>query len=225
MWESSDTQQNSKTRAVRQVVDRGYSVKEVAARLGVSSHSLYKWVKAVRPDPEEERADELLVVKRENLWPDSGGRRIDPRIAWLRSTARQVLGESSRPISCSTDSEILQVHSHLAAQIRIFPSASYWLAKLNVRRRELPVVYDFGRELVFEAQVSGVPPDAQLARVVEREIDGLAIKTTMTRDAETLRAHASGKLSKTRFDPSEFRSLRKAYRSLGGIGKVGIWTR
>jgi transposase len=36
-----------KQEAVRQVVDRGYSVAEVSARLGVSSHSLYKWVKVV----------------------------------------------------------------------------------------------------------------------------------------------------------------------------------
>ncbi|VAX25828.1 hypothetical protein MNBD_NITROSPINAE02-171, partial [hydrothermal vent metagenome] len=33
--------------AVRQVLDRGYSVKEVSANLDVSSHSLYKWLKGV----------------------------------------------------------------------------------------------------------------------------------------------------------------------------------
>jgi len=32
-----------KTEAVRQVVERGYSVGEVAGRLGISSKSLYKW--------------------------------------------------------------------------------------------------------------------------------------------------------------------------------------
>ena len=36
-----------KDEAVRQVTEKGHSVQEVAARLGVSSHSLYKWVKAV----------------------------------------------------------------------------------------------------------------------------------------------------------------------------------
>ena len=34
-----------KQEAVRQIVDRGYSVAEVSARLGVSSHSLYRWVR------------------------------------------------------------------------------------------------------------------------------------------------------------------------------------
>ena len=31
--------------AVSQVVDRGYSVKEVSGRLGVSTKSLYDWIK------------------------------------------------------------------------------------------------------------------------------------------------------------------------------------
>lgn len=35
--------------AVRRVRDRGYSVKEVSANLGVSTHNLYKWLKNVRP--------------------------------------------------------------------------------------------------------------------------------------------------------------------------------
>ena len=39
--------------AVRQVTERGHSVQESAARLGVSSHSLYKWRKAVRTSRHE----------------------------------------------------------------------------------------------------------------------------------------------------------------------------
>jgi len=34
-----------KDEAVRQVLDRGYSVAEVSERLGMSTHSLYKWVR------------------------------------------------------------------------------------------------------------------------------------------------------------------------------------
>ena len=54
-----------KDEAVKQVTERGHSVQEVAARLGVSSHSLYKWVKSVRPSKEEQRGDELLDAKKE----------------------------------------------------------------------------------------------------------------------------------------------------------------
>ncbi len=38
-----------KDEAIRQVLDRGYAVKKVAERLGVSTHSLYKWIKEARP--------------------------------------------------------------------------------------------------------------------------------------------------------------------------------
>ena len=56
-----------KDEAVRQVTEKGHSVQDVAARLGVSSHSLYKWVKAVKPEKDEQRADELLEAKKEIL--------------------------------------------------------------------------------------------------------------------------------------------------------------
>ena len=53
--------------AVRQVLDRGYSVEEVSENLGVSTHSLYEWLKDVRPRPEQRRDEELLESKREVL--------------------------------------------------------------------------------------------------------------------------------------------------------------
>ena len=45
-----------KDEAVRQVVERGYSVTEVSERVSVSAHSLYKWVKAVKRKPTEAQA-------------------------------------------------------------------------------------------------------------------------------------------------------------------------
>lgn len=47
-----------KQEAVRQIVDCGHSVSEVSARIGVSAHSLYQWVKAVAPDKSEKQASE-----------------------------------------------------------------------------------------------------------------------------------------------------------------------
>ena len=56
-----------KDEAVRQVVDRGYSVAEVSDRLGVSAHSLYKWVKAVKPNKTDQHIAELVETKSEIL--------------------------------------------------------------------------------------------------------------------------------------------------------------
>jgi transposase len=52
-----------KEEAVRQVTQRGYSVREVAQRVGVSEHSLYKWVRAAGPKDAE--ATELAAAKLE----------------------------------------------------------------------------------------------------------------------------------------------------------------
>ena len=41
--------------AVKQVTDQGYSVASVSERLGVTSSSLYNWIKAYGPDSEEHR--------------------------------------------------------------------------------------------------------------------------------------------------------------------------
>ncbi len=56
-----------KDEAVRQITERGYSVAEVSARLGVSAHSLYKWVNAVKPNKTDQQASELLAAKSEIL--------------------------------------------------------------------------------------------------------------------------------------------------------------
>ncbi|EPC4608666.1 IS3 family transposase [Citrobacter freundii] len=56
-----------KEEAVRQITERGYSVAEVSDRLGVSAHSLYKWLRAIKPDNSEQYARDLLEAKSEIL--------------------------------------------------------------------------------------------------------------------------------------------------------------
>ena len=55
-----------KIEAVKQVTDRGHSVVEVANRLGMTTHSLYAWIKKYGPDSEEyqARADEQAEIQR-----------------------------------------------------------------------------------------------------------------------------------------------------------------
>ncbi|EKJ7416018.1 IS3 family transposase [Escherichia coli] len=56
-----------KEEAVRQITERGYSVAEVSDRLSVSAHSLYKWLRAIKPDNSEQHARDLLEAKSEIL--------------------------------------------------------------------------------------------------------------------------------------------------------------
>ncbi|HBT4640743.1 TPA: IS3 family transposase [Klebsiella pneumoniae] len=56
-----------KEEAVRQITERGYSVAEVSDRLGVSAHSLYKWLRAIKLDNNKQHARDLLEAKSEIL--------------------------------------------------------------------------------------------------------------------------------------------------------------
>jgi transposase len=83
-----------KDEAVRQVVDRGYSVAEVSERLGVSSHSLYKWVKAIKPDQTEQQVAELIEVKSEILRLRGQLRRTEEERDILKKAARYFAREA-----------------------------------------------------------------------------------------------------------------------------------
>jgi transposase len=77
-----------KDEAVRQVIERGYSVAQVSERLGVSAYSLYKWVKAAQPDDSEQRASELLQAKSEVLKLRAQLRRTEEERDILKKAAR-----------------------------------------------------------------------------------------------------------------------------------------
>jgi transposase len=80
-----------KEEAVRQIVDRGYAVSEVSARLGVSAHSLYKWVKAIKPDKSEQQAAELIEAKSEILKLRAQLRRTEEERDILKKAASESL--------------------------------------------------------------------------------------------------------------------------------------
>jgi len=59
-----------KIEAVKQITERGHKVAEVSARIGVSQHSLYKWIKAYGVPASERQvgnsqAEELRRLKAE----------------------------------------------------------------------------------------------------------------------------------------------------------------
>ena len=82
-----------KDEAVRQIVERGYKVSEVAERLGVSTNSLYKWVKAVRPDKTEQNTAELVEAKSEILKLRAQLRRTEEERDILKKAARYFAGQ------------------------------------------------------------------------------------------------------------------------------------
>ena len=59
-----------KIEAVKQITERGHKVADVSARLGVSLHSLYQWIRARQMSPDQRQAqglqaDEIRRLKAE----------------------------------------------------------------------------------------------------------------------------------------------------------------
>ena len=77
-----------KDEAVRQIVERGYSVTEVSERLGVSAHSLYKWVRAIKPDKTDEQAAALIEARSEVLKLRAQLKRTEEERDILKKAAR-----------------------------------------------------------------------------------------------------------------------------------------
>ena len=77
-----------KEEAVRQVLKRGHSVADVAERLGVSSHSLYQWVKSAKPDKSAQHNAELVEARSEILKLRAQLRRTEEERDILKKAAR-----------------------------------------------------------------------------------------------------------------------------------------
>ncbi len=76
--------------AVSQVTDRGYTVKEVSDRLGISTKSLYDWIKQYRK-PESLRATETEQVRENRRLKAELARVTEERDILKKATAYFVL--------------------------------------------------------------------------------------------------------------------------------------
>lgn len=77
-----------KDEAVRQVLERGHAVTDVAARVGVSAHSLYKWIRAVKPDKNDQQTVELVEARAEILKLRAQLRRAEEERDIVKKAAR-----------------------------------------------------------------------------------------------------------------------------------------
>ena len=76
-----------KSEAVKQVVERGYSVREVSERLGVSVKSLYTWIKASRGQHLSRDAVQVDEMRRENARLKAELRRVEEERDILKKAA------------------------------------------------------------------------------------------------------------------------------------------
>lgn len=73
--------------AIKQVIERGYTVKDVAERVGVSPHTLYEWVRKARGHRGRGNPDELDQARREVARLKSELRRVEEERDILKKAA------------------------------------------------------------------------------------------------------------------------------------------
>ena len=76
-----------KEEAVKQVKERGYRVSEVSERLGVSKHSLYKWLKQARGNNGRHGKDHEEALLKENLRLKNELKRVEEERDILKKAA------------------------------------------------------------------------------------------------------------------------------------------
>lgn len=81
-----------KIEAVRQVTDRGYSVADVAERLGVTTKSLYDWIKRYGEDAEQYQASRQQAAEIQRLKTEL--RRVTEERDILKKAAKYFAKES-----------------------------------------------------------------------------------------------------------------------------------
>jgi transposase len=76
-----------KAEALKQILERGYPVQEVSDRLGVSSHTLYKWLKKARGSDKSKEVSELEKFQLENARLKAELKRVEEERDILKKAA------------------------------------------------------------------------------------------------------------------------------------------
>ena len=105
-------------------------------------------------------------------------------------------------------------HSSEGALLHPFPRAGSILASVSTRRRKSPVVYENPLQIKTTTRIDGLPDSAHLPDDSIKQGDGWRTERLVRRDGSTATAEWTMELSKTRFEPTEMRSLKSLYRAL-----------
>lgn len=76
-----------KQEAIKQVTERGYPASEVARRLGVTTHSLYAWLREAGVNRETRRAEKQADLAAENTRLRAELRRVEEERDILKKAA------------------------------------------------------------------------------------------------------------------------------------------
>lgn len=105
----------------RQITERGYSVVDVSERLGVSAHSLYKWLCSVKPDNSGHQARALLEARTEILKLKAQLKRTEEKRGILKMEERYFAREPTKGLCRVNSDTTLLSNTTLVRQWTVLP--------------------------------------------------------------------------------------------------------
>jgi hypothetical protein len=100
-----------------------------------------------------------------------------------------------------------------AELMELFPWALDDLPQVNLGRRETAVKYRNAMAFRYESAVKGVPDGVPTPTAKEREGEGWAARSSFEREGGLLRGTWELELTRLRFEPEQFRDLKKLWSS------------
>ena len=98
--------------------------------------------------------------------------------------------------------------------IELFPGAETDLPRAPLARRTQPIEYGFARTISYEVFIRKAPLDTVLPAAREEQGRGWRVSTTYERKGDSLVARWETRLSKTRFEPDEFKELQRFWSAV-----------
>ena len=114
-----------KIEAVKQVVDRGHSVSSVATRLGITTHSLYAWIKAYGPDSSTNRVQSDAQAELRRLQKEL--KRVTDERDILKKAAVDSIGQRNNHVkTCGCGGSFDETYIYSKRKIARFRLVEEW---------------------------------------------------------------------------------------------------
>ena len=105
----------------------------------------------------------------------------------------------------------------------LFHEADRMMPMVSLSRRKSAVRYEHPLSIDYRTVVSGVDEEIEIPTGKSSEASGFQLATEFERDGDTVRAGCKMSLSRTQFEPEEFRDLRRIFSRAKKAGEATLW--
>jgi hypothetical protein len=146
------------------------------------------------------------------------------RDLWIGATIESYETTHETPEGAFDEQVRWQIQSLPASQdettLRLFAGATDLLPRTSLRRRQLPVAYNYPRLLQWTTTVKGAPQGVELPSAKSLTGDGWVFSIEYAQTESTVTAKLEIRLERTHYPLEAFRDLRKLYSAIAAAEKA-----